>query len=48
MLRAEERAHMLPVKLSVVLVIFLLPSMIMVVMLPAIIRIVRVVIPALS
>ena len=48
MLRAEERAHMLPVKLSVVLVIFLLPSMVMVVMLPAIIRIVRVVIPALS
>ncbi len=48
MLRAEERAHMLPVKLSVVLVIFLLPSMIMVIMLPAIIRIVRVVIPAMT
>ncbi len=39
---------MLPVKLSVVLVIFMLPSMVMVVMLPAIIRIVRVIIPTLS
>ncbi len=48
MLRAEERAYKLPVKLSVVLVLFLLPSMIMVVMLPAIIRIVRVVVPALT
>ncbi len=48
MLRAEEKAYMLPVKLSVVLVIFMLPSMIMVVMLPAIIRIVRVIIPTLT
>lgn len=47
MLRAEEKAYMLSVKLSVVLVIFLLPSMVLVVMLPAIIRIVRHVIPAL-
>jgi tight adherence protein C len=48
MLRAEEKAYMLPVKLSVVLVIFMLPSMVMVVMLPAIIRIVRVIIPTLA
>jgi len=48
MLRAEEKAYMLPVKLSVVLVIFMLPSMVMVVMLPAIIRIVRVIIPTLT
>ncbi len=48
MLRAEEKAYMLPVKLSVVLVIFMLPSMVMVIMLPAIIRIVRVIIPTLT
>lgn len=40
-LRAEEKAHQLPVKLSVPLVLFILPALLMVIMTPAIIRIVR-------
>jgi tight adherence protein C len=47
MLRAEEKAHMLPVKLSIPLVLCLLPSMIAVAVLPGIIRIIRDLIPAL-
>jgi len=48
MLRAEEKAHMLPVKLSIPLVLCLLPSMIAVAVLPGIIRIIRELIPALG
>ncbi len=47
MLRAEEKAHMLPVKLSIPLVLCLLPSMIAVAVLPGIIRIIRDLIPNL-
>ncbi len=47
MLRAEEKAHMLPVKLSIPLVLCLLPSMIAVAVLPGVIRIIRDLIPAL-
>ena len=38
-LRAEEKAHQLPVKLAVPLVLFILPALILVIMTPAIIRI---------
>ncbi len=47
MLRAEERAHMLPVKMSVVLITCLLPAMFVVILSPAVIRIVRTLIPML-
>jgi len=47
-LRAEEKAHKLPVKLTVPLVLFILPCMITVILLPGIIRIFRTVIPALT
>jgi tight adherence protein C len=47
-MRAEERAHRLPVLISIPLVLFMLPTMIGVVMLPAAIRVVRVVIPMLT
>jgi len=40
-LRAEEKAHQLPVKLSVPLVLFILPALLIVIMTPAIIRIAR-------
>lgn len=46
-LRAEEKAHRLPVLLSVPLVGCMLPVMIGVLMLPAAIRVVRVMVPAL-
>jgi tight adherence protein C len=48
MLRAEEKAHMLPVKMSVVLIIFLLPAMFVAILSPAIIRLGRQVIPILT
>jgi tight adherence protein C len=48
MSRAEEKAHMLPVLLSIPLVTCILPSMIMVVLLPGIIGIVRQLLPALT
>ena len=47
-MRAEEKAHRLPVLLSIPLVACMLPSMIGVLMLPAAIRVVRAVVPALA
>lgn len=47
-LRAEEKAHRLPVLLSIPLVTCMLPVMIGVLMLPAVIRVIRQVAPALS
>ena len=47
-MRAEEKAHRLPVLLSIPLVVCMLPVMIGVLMLPAIIRVVRVMMPALG
>lgn len=47
-MRAEEKAHRLPVLLSVPLVACMLPVMIGVLMLPAVIRVIREVAPALS
>ena len=46
-MRAEEKAHRLPVLLSLPLVVCMRPTMIGVLMLPAIIRVVRQLIPAL-
>ena len=48
MLRAEEMAHKLPVKLTFPLVACILPTMFLAVMLPGIITLVRVLIPALG
>jgi tight adherence protein C len=47
-MRAEEKAHRLPVLLSVPLVACMLPVMIGVLMLPAIIRVIREMLPALN
>jgi tight adherence protein C len=47
-MRAEEKAHRLPVLISIPLVACMLPSMIGVLMLPAAIRVVRAIIPAMS
>jgi tight adherence protein C len=47
-LRAEEKAHRLPVLLSIPLVTCMLPVMIGVLMLPAVIRVIRQVAPALT
>ena len=47
-MRAEEKAHRLPVLLSVPLVVFMLPVMIGVLILPAVIRLVRVLLPAMA
>jgi tight adherence protein C len=46
-MRAEEKAHRLPVLISIPLVAFMLPTMIGVLMLPAAIRVARAVLPAL-
>jgi tight adherence protein C len=46
-LRAEEKAHRLPVLISIPLVACMLPTMIGILMLPAAIRVVRAVLPAL-
>ena len=46
-LRAEEKAHRLPVLISIPLVACMLPTMIGVLMLPAAIRVVRALVPAL-
>ena len=47
-LRAEEKAHRLPVLISIPLVACMLPTMIGVLMLPAVIRVVRAIMPALN
>ena len=47
-LRAEEKAHRLPVLISIPLVACMLPTMIGVLMLPAAIRVMRAILPALS
>jgi tight adherence protein C len=47
-MRAEEKAHRLPVLLSVPLVACMLPVMIGVLMLPAVIRIMRTLVPAMT
>lgn len=47
-MKAEEKAHRLPVLLSIPLVCFMLPTMIGVLMLPAVLRVVRTIMPALS
>ncbi|MBA3666825.1 MAG: type II secretion system F family protein [Sphingomonas sp.] len=47
-MRAEEKAHRLPVLLSIPLVVCMLPVMIGVLMLPAVIRTIRVIIPAMG
>lgn len=47
-LRAEEKAHRLPVLISIPLVVFMLPAMIGVLTLPAIILAIRQVVPALT
>ncbi|NNK46710.1 MAG: type II secretion system F family protein, partial [Altererythrobacter sp.] len=46
-LRAEEKAHRLPVLLSIPLVVFMLPTMIGVIILPAIVISIREVIPSM-
>jgi tight adherence protein C len=46
-MRAEEKAHRLPVLISIPLVACMLPTMIGVLMLPAAIRVVRAIVPAL-
>jgi tight adherence protein C len=47
-MKAEEKAHRLPVLLSIPLVACMLPAMIGVLMLPAAIRVVRAIVPALA
>lgn len=47
-MRAEEKAHRLPVLLSIPLVVFMLPTMMSVLMLPGIITVVRDLIPSLA
>jgi tight adherence protein C len=47
-MRAEEKAHRLPVLLSIPLVTCMLPVMIGVLMLPAVIRVVRTIVPTLA
>ena len=47
-LRAEEKAHRLPVLISIPLVVNMLPTMIGVLMLPGIVRVVRTLIPAMG
>ncbi|HYD30496.1 MAG TPA: type II secretion system F family protein [Azospirillaceae bacterium] len=44
--RAEEKAHKLPVKMSIPLVLFMLPTLMIVILLPAIIQIIRVLLTA--
>ena len=47
-MRAEEKAHRLPVLISIPLVVFMLPTMIGVIMLPAAIRMVRDIFPLMT
>ncbi len=44
-MQAEEKAHRLPVIISIPLVVCMLPTMIGVIMLPAILRVVYVIVP---
>jgi tight adherence protein C len=48
MMRAEELASQLPVKMSIVMVMFLLPTLLMIFMGPVVIRFIRVIAPLLS
>jgi len=48
MLRAEEMAHKLPVKLTIPLVLCILPVMFAAVMLPGMLTIFRVILPGLG
>ena len=48
MLRAEELANMLTVKMSIILIMFILPSMFVAILSPALIRIARQLLPILS
>lgn len=48
LMRAEELAHKLPVKLTIPLVVFILPCMMTVILLPGIIGIIRKLVPALG
>ena len=48
MMRAEEKAHRLPVLISIPLVACMLPTMIGVLMLPAFIRVIRTLLPAMA
>ena len=47
MLKAEEKAHMLPVKLSIPLILCILPALMVVVLSPAMLRIIDTLIPNL-
>jgi tight adherence protein C len=47
-MRAEEKAHRLPVLISIPLVVCMLPTMIGVLMMPGVVRVVRTLMPALS
>ena len=47
-MRAEEKAHRLPVLISIPLVMCMLPTMIGVLMLPAVVRTIRVLLPAFA
>jgi tight adherence protein C len=47
-MRAEEKAHRLPVIISIPLVVNMLPTMIGVLMLPGVVRVVRTLIPVLT
>jgi tight adherence protein C len=47
-MRAEEKAHRLPVLISIPLVVFMLPTMIGVLMLPASVRMVREIFPMMA
>ena len=47
-MRAEEKAHRLPVILSIPLVVCMLPVMIGVLMLPAVLRTIRIILPAMA
>ena len=47
-LRAEEKAHRLPVLISIPLVVCMLPTMIGVLMMPGVVRVVRQLLPALA
>ena len=47
-MRAEEKAHRLPVLISIPLVVFMLPTMMSVLMLPGVIMVMRNVLPSMS